>query len=114
MSRRPLPLRSESLVTVPWLRAVEGGGTVTLAVQPNAKSTEIIGTHGEALKIKVASPPVEGAANRVLATFLASLLGVKQRDVTLLRGASSRQKTLKIEGVSYESARVLSMPPDAD
>jgi uncharacterized protein (TIGR00251 family) len=114
VSRPPAAPASPPTLAPAWLRAVDGGVTVTLAVQPNAKRTAVVGTHGEALKIKVASPPVEGAANAELGAFLAALLGVRRCDVTLLRGASARQKTLKIEGVSYDVARARLSPPGAD
>lgn len=83
-----------------WLRAEGDAVTLTLAIQPGAKTTAVIGPHGAALKIKVASPPVDGAANEALLAFLAALLGVKRRDVELLRGMASRQKTVRIYGVT--------------
>jgi len=71
-----------------------------LHVQPGAKRTEVAGIHGEGgaarLKIRLAAPPVEGKANAELLRFLASAFGVGQRAVLLLRGESSRQKTVLI------------------
>lgn len=101
---------TETLPT--WLRVVDGGVTVAVAAQPSAKKSEVVGVHGEALKIKVASPPVDGAANAALLAFLATKLGVKQREVTLVRGASSRQKVVEIKGVTpAEAAARLAPPP---
>lgn len=88
----------------PWLRAVDGGVTVALAVQPGAKKCEILGVHGAALKMKVAAPPVEGAANAALIRFIAARCGVRERAVRLLRGATSRQKVIKIDGLTLEMA----------
>jgi uncharacterized protein len=70
--------------------------TLTLHIQPGAKKTEVAGLHGDALKIRVAAPPVEGAANEVLLKFVARLFDVPQRQVTLLSGASSRHKIVEI------------------
>jgi uncharacterized protein (TIGR00251 family) len=82
----------------PWRRE-EGveALVLTLHVQPGAKRTEVAGTHGDALKLKLAAPPVEGKANAALIAFLAERFGVPQRAVTLLRGETSRQKVLRIE-----------------
>lgn len=93
-----------------WLKAKGDGVTVTVVAQPNAKATEIAGEHGEALKIKVASPPVDGAANDALLDFLAAKAGVKRRAVTLVRGQTSRQKVFEITGITLEEARLRLAP----
>ena len=81
----------------PWLR--EDGDTLvlTLHVQPGAKRTDIAGTHGNALKVRLAAPPVDGKANAELLRFLAAAFAVPLRNATLLRGAASRAKVVKIE-----------------
>jgi len=81
-------------------------GSLTLSVwaQPNAKKNEIVGEQGDFLKIKVASPPIEGAANEALRDFLSEVLEVPRRQVILLRGETSKQKIFKIEGLSPEQA----------
>ena len=94
----------------PWLRATDGGVTVAIYAQPNAKRAGIVGIHGEALKIKVASPAVDGAANASLLEFIAALVGVKSRDVTLVRGAANRQKVIEIRGISLAHARTSLAP----
>jgi uncharacterized protein (TIGR00251 family) len=85
----------------PWLREEGAGSTLALIlalhVQPGAKRTEVAGTHGDALKLRLAAPPVEGKANAALIAFLAESFGVPQRAVTLLRGETSRQKTVRID-----------------
>ncbi len=90
----------------PWARKVDDGVTVAVAAQPGAKRTGLAGTHGDALKIKVSAPPVDGAANEELGAFLAALCGVKVRDVELVRGATSRQKVFLIRGVTVEQVVV--------
>jgi len=72
--------------------------TLTLHVQPGAKKTEISGLHGDALKIRLAAPPVEGKANAALLAFLAGKFGVALRDVALKQGESSRRKVVSISG----------------
>jgi len=81
----------------PWRRVgADGSITLTIHAQPGAKRTEVAGLHGEALKIRVASPPVEGRANEELRRFLAEAFGVPQRNVTLVRGETGRRKTVRI------------------
>jgi len=68
-----------------------------LHVQPGAKQDEIVGLHGDRVKIKISAPPVDGKANRHLLEFLATTFGVAKAQVTLLRGQSGRLKTVRIE-----------------
>jgi uncharacterized protein (TIGR00251 family) len=76
-------------------------------VQPRAKRTEFAGRHGTDIKIRVAAPPVERAANEALLAFIASRLRVRQRDVRLVVGATSRHKVLEIDGVTAEQIAIL-------
>lgn len=79
----------------------------TLAVKaiPNAPRSEIVGWLGDALKVKVHAPPVEGRANDALCDFLAAHLGLPRRAVTVLRGETSRQKTVRIDGLAAAELR---------
>jgi uncharacterized protein len=91
----------------PWRRVgADGSITLTIHAQPGAKRTEVAGMHGGALKIRVASPPVEGRANAELRRFLADAFGVPQRDVTLVRGDSGRRKTVRIASPAMRPDRV--------
>jgi uncharacterized protein len=74
------------------------GIEIRIYIQPRASKTEIVGLHGEALKIRVASPPVDGQANAELCRFLARHVGVPRQYVQLKSGVSSRQKRVFIEG----------------
>ena len=76
-------------------------------VQPRASRTEIVGVHGTALKVRLHSPPVDGAANMELVDFLAKTLGVSRRAVRIVSGQSSRGKTVEVEGVSPASVDAL-------
>lgn len=70
--------------------------TLHLYIQPGARKTEAVGLHGEALKIRLAAPPVDGKANRQLIKFLSVCFGVPLRQVELVRGQQSRHKTVVI------------------
>ncbi len=83
-----------------WLLADGDGVTLRLHIQPGAKKTEVVGLHGEALKIRLAAPPVDGKANACLLAFLADRLGVAKSAVKLLSGDSSRAKRVHVSGVT--------------
>jgi hypothetical protein len=83
-----------------FCREHKGALSISLHVQPRARKTEIVGVHGESLKIKVAAPPVEGAANEELVRFFAAFFGVPQSRVRLKQGAQSRRKVVEIDGAS--------------
>jgi len=63
-----------------------------VSVVPGAARTEPVGLHGDALRVRLAARPIDGKANEVLLSWLASELGCPRRDVTLLRGPTSRRK----------------------
>ena len=73
---------------------------VRVHAQPRARRSELAGTHDGALKIKVAAPPVDDAANRAIVDFFAALLDIPKSRVRIAAGLKSRNKTLVIEGVS--------------
>ncbi|WP_447979221.1 DUF167 domain-containing protein [Candidatus Nitrospira bockiana] len=75
------------------------GVILTVHVQPNAARSEYAGLHGDAVKIRIAAPPVEGAANEAVRRFLSERLGVPLRRVTLLAGQTGRRKRIKLIGV---------------
>jgi uncharacterized protein (TIGR00251 family) len=77
---------------------------LAIVVQPRASRTGIVGWHGDAIKIRVAAPPVDGAANIELHRFLAKRLGVPRSAVTLAAGASGRWKRITVEGVDRATA----------
>jgi len=81
------------------------GVKVEVLVQPRAARNEIVGPHGESLKIRLKAPPVEGKANQALVSFLAKLFGVSKQQVKVLSGLTSRRKSIYISGVKAEEAR---------
>lgn len=83
----------------PWVSLCDGGVILSLYVQPGARRTEWVGEHNEALKIRLAAPPVDGKANRVLLAWLAHCFVVPLRSVHLVAGEKSRQKRVLIDGI---------------
>ena len=82
-------------------------------VQPNARRTEVAGRHGDAIKIKVAAPPVNGAANAELIRFLAGRLRVPKAAVAIVSGAGSRRKQVRIASYQGDATAALldRLPP---
>lgn len=76
----------------------DGEVTFSVRIVPRASQTEIFGRHDGALKIRIAAPPVEGAANRELIRFLAKILKVPQRAVEIVAGANSKNKLIRVSG----------------
>lgn len=72
--------------------------TLSLHVQPGAKQTSVAGLHGEALKIRLAAPPIEGRANEALLRFIADFFKVPLRNVELMKGEQSRHKRVEVHG----------------
>jgi uncharacterized protein (TIGR00251 family) len=81
-----------------WYRRQGAVVTLTLHVQPGAKRSEIAGLHGDALKIRLAAPPIDGRANDALLKFVAELFSVPVRQVELKQGAQSRHKVVAVSG----------------
>lgn len=96
---------------MPYLRGSAQGVELTVHVQPGASREEIVGTHGDALKVRVDARAVEGAANGALVEFLAHALGVPRREVRILRGEKARRKvlavTMPIQDATARLARLL-------
>jgi uncharacterized protein (TIGR00251 family) len=83
----------------------EGGVRFRVRVGPRASKDEVAGVQGEALRVRLTAPPVEGAANRALVEFLARRLGVRRNQVRILSGEASRDKVVAVEGVRPEEVR---------
>ncbi|MGH9004761.1 MAG: DUF167 domain-containing protein [Acidimicrobiia bacterium] len=77
----------------------EDGVVLHVHVQPGAGRSAVVGRHGDALKVRVAAPPVEGRANEATEALLAEALGVDRADVELTGGATSRTKRYRLRGV---------------
>ncbi len=86
------------------VRAVAGGVELLLHVQPRAAKTGFAGPHGDRLKVRVAAPPVDDAANRELIRFLAEFFDLAGRDVELVSGDHDRRKVVRLRGLSLARA----------
>lgn len=80
----------------------EDGDSITFLVhvQPRASKNELCGVVNDAVRLRLTSPPVEDAANKLCVTFLAGLLGVAKSNVSIVAGAHSRHKTVRARGVT--------------
>lgn len=78
--------------------------TLTVHVQPRARKTEVTGRHGDAIRIRLAAPPVDDAANDELVRFVAATLGVPRAAVRIARGRTGRRKTLTVAGLTTDAA----------
>lgn len=90
-----------------WLRVGDGKITLTLHIQPGAKKTEVAGLYGDALKIRLAAPPVDGKANAALIGFVAERLALGKSAVTLKNGQTSRRKVLEVSAAPADAVQRL-------
>ncbi|MGA2384398.1 MAG: DUF167 domain-containing protein [Gemmatimonadales bacterium] len=90
-----------------WLTPVPGGIRILVSASPRASRTEVAGVAEGRLRVRVAAPPVEGAANQELVRFLAKSLGVPPSAVAVTAGAAGRRKTVLVRGVAPAAAQSL-------
>jgi hypothetical protein len=82
----------------------------TVRVVPRASKTEMVGEHDGALKIRLAAPPVDGAANEELIKFLAKILAVRKSEVEIVSGQTAKVKQIRIQNTTKPKiAEVLSL-----
>jgi len=91
-------------MTIP-IKDSNQAATFAVRVHPRAKKNAITGELGEALKLSLTTPPVEGRANEACIEFFAKLLKVPRSSVTIASGHSSRNKVIRVMGVSPEEVR---------
>jgi len=89
-----------------FTRDTPEGCTLSVRIHPGARKNAIHGLHEGALKISLTTPPVDGRANEALIAFLSDQLRIPKARITLLTGATSRSKTLRIEGKSAAEVQV--------
>jgi len=88
--------------------AATGGVIIHVHAQPGARRTELVGLHGDSLKIRIAAPPVDGRANELLLAFLAREFGVLRSTVSIRSGSTARRKRVRLNTVTADdAARVL-------
>jgi len=104
--------KEKAVTRVPgFIRIQPDGVLLSIKLQPRASSNEIGEPLGEELRVKVAAPPIDSAANEALVRLLAEELGCPRNRVELIRGHSSRHKIVKLYGLSQESVAEKLCPP---
>ncbi len=90
----------------PWLHQVDDDViTISVRLVPRASRAQVIGTHGDDLRISVTAPPEDGKANKALVSLLAKTLGVARSRVELASGHASRSKVVAIAGLDAAEVR---------
>lgn len=89
------------------IQTLAEGVRFSVRVQPRASRSEICGEHGESLKVRLAAPPVDGAANAALIVLLADELDVSRRSIRIVSGLASRTKVVQIDGIAPDSVKRL-------
>ncbi len=89
---------------MPYFSAGKDGILIRVHVAPRASKTEVAGLQGDSLKIRLQAPPVDGKANAALCGFIADALGVPKRSVSVVSGATSREKTVLVSGFTDSAA----------
>ncbi len=82
------------------IRDTAAGATFSVKVHPRAKKDAISGVVGDALKVSLTAPPVEGKANEACIRFFAEVLGVPRSSVTIAAGEASRNKLIRVSGLT--------------
>jgi len=96
--------------TVPWLSCSGGLVHLALRVQPRASRNAVRGPQGAELRVQVTAPPVDAAANQALINLLAEMLDCPRRSLWIVRGHTSRQKVVAVQGMSPEAIRQRLIP----
>jgi uncharacterized protein (TIGR00251 family) len=86
------------------VRAADGAVVISVHAQPGAGRSEVVGRHGDALKVRVAVPPTKGRANEAISALLAETLGVPAKAVSLTSGATARAKRFTVADLDVDSA----------
>ncbi len=92
----------EPFSQVPWITPESDGICLSLHCQPGARQTRVCGLHGDRLKIALAAPAVDNQANQFLVRWLADHFGIPKDRVLLIAGQASRQKRVRLSGVSFD------------
>jgi uncharacterized protein len=89
----------------PYLKKHKLGVIIELYVQPRASRTELVGTHGDCLKIRIQSPPVDDAANEEIIEFFATVFLCPTKCITMVKGHTNRKKTILVTGINEKIAQ---------
>lgn len=86
-------------------RQTKDGITFGVWVAPRGRRNEVMGPHGDSLKVRVTAPPVGGKANKALVEFLAGELGIASRQIEVITGHTARRKRVRVRGLTVEELR---------
>lgn len=101
------------MTTLSFARDTPDGVVLSILAAPRSGRDEVAGVREGSLRVRLAAPPVDGAANEALVAFIARTLGVPRSRVELARGATSRRKALLVRGFTAHQARqALGLPPE--
>lgn len=103
-------MKSDTASGEPRITEHADGVTFSVHVQPRASRNGICGIQGDAIKLRLTSPPVEGEANRLCIEYLAKLLNVPKSAVAIIAGEKSRHKTIRVAGATAQAVRELLAP----
>ena len=95
----------------PFVSPAPGGARLRVHVVPRASKTEVCGMQGDALKVRLQAPPVDGKANAALCAFVAEAAGLPKRAVSVAAGETSRDKTLFAAGADPAALAAALQPP---
>ena len=98
-------------LTHTFIKKTQDGFLLSLRIEPRSSKSAIVGIHGDKLKIKIKSPPVDGKANKELISFLADTFKVRKSDISILSGHNAKEKTVKIVAKHIDSAILNTLPP---
>jgi uncharacterized protein (TIGR00251 family) len=91
----------------PFLQQTVDGVVLRLLVQPRSSKNQLVGLQGDLLKIKLCSPPVDGAANKSCCDYLAKLFGIAKGRVELIAGDKARQKSVLLRDVDLDRVETI-------
>jgi len=87
------------------LKEEDGAVIMNVLVQPRASKNELVGIHGDCLKIKVTAPPVENQANKKICEYLSRLIGISKRKIEVIKGQKMRVKKVRISDSTLDEVR---------
>ena len=88
-----------------YLEEKDGAVVLRVLVQPRASKNEVVGIHGDCLKIRITAPPVEDHANKKLCAFLSKLIGIGKRQIEVVEGRTTRVKKVKLSDTSMDEVK---------
>lgn len=90
---------------MPFVSDHADGVRILVSAVPRASKSEVVGEHDGRIRVRVAAPPVDGAANAQLVRFFADLLDVSKSDVSVAQGSTGRRKTVQVLGIGSDDVR---------